>query len=63
MTIKKGIESGSIIQLPYDKEFSEDYFIVTRVRPHLDTWILDAVCDGQEDLSITVSINDVVKVD
>lgn len=62
MTKRNGIQVGTIIQLPYDSEFSEDYFIVTQVRPHLDTWIVDAICDGQEELGLSVNIKDVVKV-
>lgn len=59
MSKKKRIQSGSKIMLPHCAEFCEDIFIVTRVRPHLDTYVIDAFCDGQEEIQISIGIDDV----
>lgn len=59
MIKQKQIQSGSQITLPHCSEFYEDIFIVTRVRPHLDTYVIDAFCDGQEDIQISINIDDV----
>jgi hypothetical protein len=55
--------SGDIFKIPHDREFSEDFFVVTRVRPLMGTVVLDAICEGAEDIQISININDVVKVD
>ena len=56
------INSGDKIMLPYNPEYSQDIFIVTRKRQHVDSWILDAFCDGAEDIHISVNIEDAVKI-
>jgi hypothetical protein len=55
--------SGDTFQIPCSSEYAGDFFIVTRTRPFMDSYILDAVCDGAEDIQISINAKDVIKVD
>ena len=54
--------SGDVFQIPYSSEYAGDFFIVTRTRPFMESFILDAVCDGAEDINISINAKDVIKV-
>ena len=56
-------KSGDTVKLPWDREFGEDFFVITRVRPFNGTYILDAFCEGAEDIQISVDAKQVVRAD
>jgi hypothetical protein len=57
-----GFNVGEVFKIPCDREFGEDFFIVIGTRNFMGNQILDGICDGAEDIQITVHAKDVVKV-
>lgn len=62
MTIS-GFNTGDVFRIPHDAEFGEDFFVVTGTSPFMGHQILDAMCEGAEDIQITVNSRDVEKVE
>ena len=60
--IKQVYCSGDKISLLNDPEFQDDTFIITKIRSLKDSYILDAICDGEESLCISVNSNEVKKI-
>ena len=54
--------SGDRIMLPSTEDYFEDTFIITNVRPWFDGFILDAFCDGDETINISINSKEVVKI-
>jgi len=54
--------SGDKFMLPTNPNFLEDTFIITRTRRLSGSYMLDAVCDGEESISISVNSREVEKV-
>lgn len=54
-------KSGDVFRIPHDKEYEDDFFVVTRVRPFMGKFILDAFCEGAEYIQISVNAEDVEK--
>jgi hypothetical protein len=55
--------SGDVFKIPHDREFGDDFFVVTRARPFMGSQILDAICEGAEDIQISINARDVIKVE
>lgn len=56
---KKVFKTGDRFVLPFDPEFSDDIFYVTKIRPYCGSFILDALCDGDESIGISINANEV----
>lgn len=54
--------SGDVFKIPGDREFEDDFFIVTGARPFMGSQILDAICEGAEEIQISVNARDVVRI-
>lgn len=59
----KNFNTGDVFRIPHDPEFSDDFFVVIGTRPFMGSQILDGMCEGAEDIQITVNARDVERVD
>jgi hypothetical protein len=54
-------KSGDVFKLLNNREYENDFFVVTRVRPVMGSIMLDAICEGAEDIEISVNAGEVTK--
>lgn len=58
----KEFNAGDVFRIPHDREFEDDFFVVIGTRDFMGDQILDGMCEGAEDIQITVHARDVEKV-
>lgn len=56
MTQITSFQTGDKFFMPWNPEYAEDIFTVTRTRKYMEGTILDGVCDGDDSISISISI-------
>jgi hypothetical protein len=57
------IEVGGKIEVLNSREYESDTFTVTRKRKSFDSFVIDAMCDGDESICISVNIDEVMAID